>query len=407
VRRVLSFSGLAVVLACGAGAGCRGGSPAELVVVPEPGPSVSDAALDGIAADGADAGAEASAEGSDDAGGADAARVIVGIVANARTEADAGEGPGNPAEALVTAMAAGARGFVLAERWSELAGSSKPVSPAWKGIADQAALLRSNGRVVLFSIRTVNATIDERPVDIKASAWNSLATLGRMHDLLDETFATFGSELGYLSVGNEVDRYLDTHPGERDAFVAFALDAIAYAREHPKRPSDLVVGVTWSAGTWLGKSTQPAASEKLAAASAGLMVAYDPLDDALRARAPLEAAAQVASLADLVPGKPIVVERVGYPSSRLISGGEASQAQFVDGLFAAIKDRRARFPFVAVSALHDPPPEECLGYGTAEGQAGSAELYAFWCSTGLRTRTGAAKLAFASYLAGAAMYLDP
>jgi hypothetical protein len=45
---------------------------------------------------------------------------------------------------------------------------------------------------------------------------------------------------------------------------------------------------------------------------------------------------------------------------------------------------------------------ECVQYAASQGMAGSAELFAAWCSVGLRRRDGSDKPAFDSFLAGAA-----
>ena len=101
------------------------------------------------------------------------------------------------------------------------------------------------------------------------------------------------------------------------------------------------------------------------------------------------------------PGRPVALIEVGYPSSPLLGGSEDAQAVFYGSLFAALDSRRASFPVVVASRLHDLDEAACAAEGAELGEEDPLVL-AYRCSTGVRSSADAPKLAWTSVLAGAA-----
>ncbi len=387
--------------------GCGQDAAPELPI--EPGP---DGSTDVVHVDVA---SEVAADSSDDAldagpgEDADAAPepVVVGLTPTASASDDGAVSATADADAILLALSSGARALVVERDWSELASpTAEPPTPAWHEIEQICSLLSEQRRVLFLSVKTVEATADRRPADIVGTAWNQAPTRQELHQLVDQVYAVCGDALGYLSLGLEVDRYLDSHVSLSPPFTQFALDASDYARTHPARPTQAAIGWTWTAGAWLVNDGMKE-TNALVEASDAVMLTYTPLDASGHAAVPGNVATDLSMLADKIKTHPIVLQRAVYPSSELIGGSEAAQAQFIDALFGAVVAHRARFPFVGAGLLHDPSPEQCVAYAQAQGDPQSAELYAAWCSVGLRDRQGAAKPAFSSFIAAAAGLLEP
>jgi hypothetical protein len=340
-----------------------------------------------------------------EAGSSTPAPVIVGLEPTAGGPSDGGTVESKQLDAVLLSMASGARGLTLAVDWADLQGAG--AAQVWSRIVAIGSLLRAQKRALLLSIRAVNATLDARPDDLKGKPWGEGSVISEMHALIDELFEAMGAELRYLSVGFEVDRYATNDMVQRAAFVAFAADAVRYANTRPNRPQNLQAAVTWSHDAWLGGEPPKSWAGELVSASDVVMVSYTPIGDDLRARPADSAHGDVPLMLQAIGERSLVFASVGYPSSALIGSSEQNQAEFFRLLFKEVVDARSHIPFAAVGRLHDPAPEECLSKASAQGHAGSAELYAYWCSTGLRTREGNTKQAFDAFRGGAALLLEP
>jgi hypothetical protein len=375
-------------------------------------------ASDASTLDGDDGGPEAGAEASLDEGVGDAnpdmvvpapQPVLVGLVPNARSDSDGGGVEGTATAALISAMSAGARGLVLSYTWSELASDGDAAQGAWSELATIAKVARQQGRGLLLDIRTVDSTLDGRPPELAGSsapAWDSAETVDAIQVLIDRLFQPemVGTELRYLSLGFEFDRYLDANPSQREPYARFAAKVIDSVSRNVNRPAHMQPGVTWSKDGW--RNGLPDWATSLVAASDVMMLSYAAQDDSHHAMSPDAARAELEKLV-IEAGKPVVLQQVSYPSSSLIGGSEQMQAQWLQELFGLVATRRASIPWVAVHALHDPSPARCLSQAQAQGLPGSAEVYAYWCSTGLRARDGTPKAGFEAFVAGAATFLEP
>jgi len=386
-------AGVLAVLGCGRENGT------ELAVEPS-----AEAGADATRAD-----AGEDADGAPEDGGQDAprdapvegsiARVMVGLTP---TPMVTDGGGASVADAVLAALSAGADALVLERAWSDLdEQGGEGFDNPWEQLDAVCRLMAEQRRGVLLSIKTVDARLDLRPSGIAGSSWAQPATRQAMHEVIDKVYATCGDELLYLSLGMEVDQFLKSHPLQSPQFVQFALDAIDYARSHAARPASLQTGWTWTAETWLADGGTNE-SDVLVAASDVVMLSYTLLDAQHHALPPSTASSDLDAIAGKIVAHPIVIQRASYPSDELIGGSENNQAMFVETLLAWVGSHRDRFAFVGGGPVHDPVPMECVQYAASQGMAGSAELFAAWCSVGLRRRDGSDKPAFDSFLAGAA-----
>lgn len=407
VSQAHSRYAVAIVLLAIGVCSCGTDNGPELAVAP-----ADDAGIDGASPDREDGVAndaiapDAEQEAETPADGSTAS-VTVGVTPTpAGSSADGGSSP-TEGEALLLAVSSGARAIVVERSWSALADEDgNPNDAAWQALDQLCSFLRTQRRRILLGVKSVDVELDARPSSLRAEPWSAAATTSAMHGVVDRIYATCGEQIAYLSLGLDVDRYVAANPAEIPSFTQFALDATDYARSHPARPPAAGVGWTWSADSWLAEGELDE-SNVIVTASDVVILSYIPLDSKRHAKPPSNVSSDIAAMAARITSHPIVIQRATYPTSELIGGSEAGQAQFVEAMFASISSRRDRFPFVGAGLLHDPSPEDCLAYAEAQGVPGSPELFAVWCSVGLRSRDGAAKPAFASFVEAAAGLLDP
>lgn len=380
--------------------GCSSTPDTQIVVPPEDA-GATDVVVD-VPEDVIDAAQDMGPEAGDAEVDASVRPVVVGLHS---TPAAAGEGGTEEAaqmDAVLVALAAGARAVVVEVNWADL----PLTSGDWARLGALGSYLAAERKHVLLSLAVVDARADERAPELQPHPWSSLVVEQGMQDLIDRLFATFGTELAYVSLGMEVDRYLSSSPSQASAFAGFMVQALTYGREHPNRPEQASLGVTWSSESWTS-GEENSLRDALVEVSDVVMLAHDGLDEAKRVRTPGESIAHLRKAVEAIEAKPVVLHRVSYSTSSLIGGSKLGQAAFVTDLFELVQEHRERIPFVGVATLHDPSLESCSRYAQARDPTSSAELYAFWCGVGLRTRQGQSKEAFSAFLSGAPGFWAP
>jgi hypothetical protein len=229
--------------------------------------------------------------------------------------------------------------------------------------------------------------------------------------LINRVFDTFGSELAFFTIGNEVDRWLSKAAArERTGFVGFTRHILDFARRHPNRLVTTRLGVsrTWEA---VVEATLPELTE-LTRESDVTIVTYYPIGADYRVLAPASASADLGALAEAALGndelgKQVVIQEVGYPSAELCGASLQAQKEFFDSFFQALQFRRATFPFVSIFELADRPTVACEHDAVTFGDPDALPLISARCSLGIRAHNGAAKPAWASVLGALSAYSDP
>ena len=384
-------------------AGCSSDPATDVVVDPEQDAGIVDGGEEASDGDAADAPWDGPAEATDATGDAALPSVTVALYPTPAEAGavDGGTDDGSSSEAVLMALAAGAGGLVVDLDWSQLPQDAEGAPDSWARLDAMASYLNQERRQLLLAVSVVNASADSRPAALQGQAWTSTATRGAMRDAIDLIYETFGQELAYVSFGMEVDRYLASHPTQAPAFVDFMSETLDYARAHPARPVTTSVGLTWSAASWSDEAVDVSDRDTLADASDAVMVAFYGLDETDHLLPPSKAVADLGALVESIEGRPVVLHRVAYSTSTLLGGSELKQSTFVKELLGMVGEHRDRVPFVGIAMLHDPAPEACLRFAKERRVSSSAELYAFWCSTGLRLRDGAPKVGFSSFLSAA------
>jgi hypothetical protein len=203
----------------------------------------------------------------------------------------------------------------------------------------------------------------------------------RFRRLLSDLQSGLAGKLRYLSIGNEVDVYLGSHPEELEPYRRFLADAVAHA--HQLFPG-VLVGVT---STYDGARRVVSLQEPTDV----VVLTYYPLGPRFVPRPPSTAAPDLAAMLEIAGDRPLVLQEVGYPSDPVLSSSEQRQAEFVTAILAAWKAAGSRVPMLNWFALGDFTAQLCdqlVGY---YGLGGDRNFGAYLCSLGLRRVDGAPK----------------
>lgn len=396
----------ALLILSGGISACSGDSLPEVAISPDSGFDSSVSDLDAAGdADGRDSPMDVSETSVDAEAGL--ARVVLGIRANGRASYEGEAAESAELEGLVQGLSSGARGFVEDGAWATLSPVSSGFSePILEKLSQRAALFRGNGRELYLQLKVIDGALDGRPADLHEVSWGSYGLLDLSKALIDRIFEKTGTELRYLSLGSEVDLYLSSHGDEAQAITLYFGELTKYVVAHGDAPPGLRVGVGLSSTGFLLENPPQWLSD-IPSMGKVVMLSHHPLNEAGMAVPVLSVSEEMQALVTRAKGRPIVLERIGYPSSGLIGGGEDSQGKYLEGIFKYVGEHREAFAFVGIHALHDPSPNDCVHFAAMQGKAESSERYAYECSTGLRRRDDAAKPSFQVFLQGASLFLDP
>lgn len=318
--------------------------------------------------------------------------------------------PASATQATLDSVSMGSRAMTLELRWDTLfSGPTTPVNAEWMRLSNESAFHASIGRKLLVCLSLVDRTESAKPAGLTGK-WDAPSTQLALDALIDKTYATFGPELYMLTFGNEIDRFLaDATPGERTELVSLVQHGLDYARNHPQRPPESLVGVTF--GSRAVSDTVPTSVSTLMSESDALVFAYVAVEPAYVAHTPGSVSTELDALAALgqsdAGAKPVVLQRVAYPSATENESSLDQQADFYAAFFAALLTRRERFPFVVIDGLYDENEEDCATQAALVGASGNTKAEAMYCSLGLRDTDGQAKPAFSNVIDGLSTFASP
>lgn len=358
---------------------------------------------------GAGGGAMLSDGGADDAGdgtdGGDpdgqapsSAKVLVGIEANASALPSGQEGAVSKLEASLQVIAAGVRVLVLRRSWREMNAASLSEMEA------DAVFYGGHGVEIFVNLAFIDRLKDERPDTLLGAAWDSPELLDGLKAAIDEVFAKLGKTVRALTLGNEVDVFLEAHPKDKATLQKLLEQACAYARSHPKAADDLKVGVSLSPD---GLLIQGEPYKELLLLSDMAVLSYRPSLGKSELVQPGLVASDLDSMIAKVGGLPILLDPVSFPSAAELSSSPEKQGLFYESFFSALAARRKDIGWVNIVSVHDPAPDACKAYAEKQGQPVDGPFAAYVCSLGLALSTGEKKSSWEQVLSGTAAFALP
>lgn len=302
------------------------------------------------------------------------------------------------------AVQSGASAHELAISWSDLEPRPGEIDTTY--LESLLEILNGARLQPYLSITTINTVKLTLPADLMTTDEYELAESRHFDDpviverfarLLDAVAPLLARHGGFfVSVGNEVEGWLEARPDEAPGFVAFVEAARHYVHQLEPR---LGVGATITHG---GVERGWEYIDDLLAVSDAAAFTYYPLNDDFSVRDPSVGAADIALMVEAAGNLPVLFQEVGYPSGYLPVPGNGSsgekQRQFFENFLAEIQ-RYPQVRFASVLQLSDWSSAVCdafVQYYT--GQAALPQLHEYLCSLGLLEYDGTPKPAFDTFL---------
>ncbi len=232
----------------------------------------------------------------------------------------------------------GLTGSVASFKWSEV--EPPNAEKDLKKITDYVGLITLLGAESAVTIQTIDTNNKTIPSDL-THGWDDPRVLARWDSFLSTVTPLLGPRVKHLSLGNEVDGWLNAHPEEVKAYKVF----LEKGRDAVKRiRPDLKVGVTVMAQSYF---TNPAWTRDLTSGLDTHFVTYYAIGEDFRVKDPVSIARDLSVLSSFDSARPMVVQEIGMPSSELLGGSEEKQAAFVRQFFKAFSGKGARTPLAA------------------------------------------------------------
>ncbi len=295
--------------------------------------------------------------------------------------------------AVNLAVSAGARALHLHLDWSGLEGAPETYDATFPDIAN--IYYPARGIPLYLTLRPINTVRREVPADLQNVAWDDPVMIQRFAKLLDFLFARMPDvDIPALAIGNEVASVLQTEE-DYAAYRTFLMAARAHART--LRPG-LAVGVTAQFNELIGASQARIAT--LNEVTDFVSVTYYPLAANGLVRAPSVVGSDFDAITAAYPGREVIIQECGYPSSPDTGSSETMQRDFVVAVFAAWDDHKTTISHIAFEHLHDWSEATVDTFTVYYGSTAPA-FRGFLATIGLRNHDGTAKLAWAALVAGA------
>jgi hypothetical protein len=319
------------------------------------------------------------------------APVYLGLTANPLSP-DGEPTPSDTLLAELTVFAAGARSIAVDVPFGEL---------------DAAELSTLTQRLAQYGERDLRVVVTIVVVDRGAGAppdgasWDDPSTIATLEGEIDALLEAGGEDLDVLLFGRALDFYLGEHPDEAEALVALASAGVAHVAE--QSPTVLHgVGLRLHAG-------DEAPSGYAEAVALGNVLALSYLPGAGNPSLPADTspAHDLDAMIALAKERPIVLQRLGFPSAATLGSAPELQAQRIEALMSALAARRSAFPIVNVQQLHDLDQEDCEALVAAQGLLPGDPFGDYVCTTGLRDTNGEPKPAWQSFIQASAQFAEP
>jgi hypothetical protein len=256
------------------------------------------------------------------------------------------------------------------------------------------AYLRARGLRATINIQVLNTNVKETPRDLAGLSFQDPQMQARFRALFDQVAPHLGPEIVSIAVGNEVNAFLDATPWEWGPYMQFYADAVAYI--HNAAPG-IPVGVSV---IYESARMAPANVTALNRPSDAWIFTYYPLNSDFTVREPSTVFSDFQTMLDLAGDKPVILQEVGYPSSRRLNSSQRRQAEFVGNVFTAWEAAGDRIPVLCYFGLHDLSRElvnDLTGYyGFA-----TPNFKAYLGTLGLRNEWGVPKRSWRAFNEGA------
>ncbi len=265
----------------------------------------------------------------------------------------------NFVNAFTTARSAGLQDVILSQDWPDFEtgkGEYKP-NPNWLEIAN--SYYPTQNVPLHLMIRPLHTNQKVMPKDLMSKPFDDPEVIDRFNKMLDWALAQVkGSDLVSLSIGSELDIYLQAHPKEWSQYETFLRKTADHARA--VRPG-LKISAEMTFTGYTGPDREKAISLNRYVDVVG--VSYYPTDGMeQKARVPQTVYKDFATMVKIADGKPIIYYQFGYPSGTKCGSSEAQQAQFVRDAFQAWDQYKNEVQLLNFTWMYELSPAAVSGY---------------------------------------------
>ncbi len=255
--------------------------------------------------------------------------------------------------AFAQGQALGMQATSLALTWDDLETAPNTYDPNPNNLAIAESFYPGVNTQISLEINPIDTVKRRMPSDLMSLPFDNPIVISRYESLLQWALTQIPDlQLTSLTIGNEVDVYLDNNPSEWPQYITFFQQVSAYART--LRPG-LKVGVK---GTFAGMSGPAQANmQALNQYSDVVQVTYYPLNTDFSPESPTVVGTDFNTLTGLYPGRSIYLLEAGYPSSTDCSSSEALQSQFIDQVFSAWDAHNDQIKLISFFSLTDLSPQ--------------------------------------------------
>lgn len=286
-------------------------------------------------------------------------------------------------QAMDLARDLGAESIRLSVFWDDIEtepGVYNP-DPNWLAIANQ--YYSSQKLAISLTISVLDTTEIRVPGDLEDRSFSDPEMEHRFKGLLDYVKTQLVDvDLTYLAIGNEIDGVLGNDLTYWKEYRDFFESASVYARE---LWPDLPVSTKVTFDCITGSSA--AAARDMYRNSDAVMTTYYPLNGDFSVQSPEVILEDIQILADLFPGKKILMTEIGYPSGAENGSSPDQQAEFVHYMFQAWDEHKEQITVLSYSWLSDLSKNTVQEYESYYGLS-SKGFGEFLRTLGLRTYSG-------------------
>lgn len=206
-----------------------------------------------------------------------------------------------------------------------------------KPLNDFNGVVKFTNQQALVTISTIDTIKRRLPWDVQDLKWTDVTLRKRFDAFLRDIVPKLDQRVKWVSLGNEVNAYLEQHPDELEAYLSFLVHSKSVIKG--LRPS-LQVGVTI---TWIDSTRDPGLAKKLTQGMDVAIFTYYPMDG-LNAGDIGKVASHFDFMSGIAGSKPLLLQEIGYPSSPEAGSSEEKQAAFVKTVFTQLDRLRERIP---------------------------------------------------------------
>jgi hypothetical protein len=250
---------------------------------------------------------------------------------------------------------------------------------------------------VTLVFRPIDTNRNTFPSDLQSKALDDATLIARFQAFLSAVKGRLPhTSIAYIQIGNEVDGYLGTDPVNWAAWNSFFKQARSTAKA--LWGSNIKVGCI---GQYKGltQASTRAFYQSLNSSTDIVSLTYYPLLENFTVRSSTEISADFQALVQLYPGREIVFQECGYPSSAACKSDQNSQSLFIQAVFSAWDEHPSAIIHIDFAWQTDVSSATVDQWVLQYGMSTSPDVQAFkgyLASLGLRDESGQAKTALAT-----------